>query len=89
MSNDYEEDDRPWTVNQKTLSEIDDMSPAELEVLIENIDANEEWRDLRETAKERTDQWLNGIKKAEEAPRCEFLKTNGQPGAPAFAFDFS
>lgn len=79
-----EEDDRPWTVNQKTLSEIDDMSPGELEALIENIDANEEWRDLRETAKERTNQWVNGIKKADESPRCEFLKTNGKRcGSPA------
>lgn len=74
-----EDDDRPWTVNQKTLSEIDDMSPQELEALIENIDANEEWRDLRETARERTDQWVNGIKAAEEAPRCQFVKTNGKP----------
>ena len=73
-----EGDDRPWKVTKQTLADIDEMSPSELEALIENIDANEEWRDLKETAKERTAQWLGAIRKADAAPRCEFLKTDGQ-----------
>ena len=79
-----EDDDRPWRVTKATLAKIDDMSPAELEALIENIEANEEWRDLKEAARERTAQWLGAIKKADEAPRCQYTKTDGAPcGSPA------
>jgi len=79
-----EDDERPWKITKKTLKEIDEMSPSELEALIENIDANEEWRDLRNTAKDRTAQWLGAIKKAEAAPRCEYTKTDGNAcGSPA------
>jgi hypothetical protein len=79
-----EDDERPWKVTRKTLKEIDSMSPCELEALIENIDASEEWRDLRETAKDRTAQWLGPIKKAEAAPRCQYTKTDGKVcGSPA------
>jgi hypothetical protein len=84
LEEDQEEEDRPWKVTRATLAEIDSMSPEQLEALIENIDANEEWRDLRETAKQRTAHWLNGVRAAEDAPRCEFLKTNGHRcGSPA------
>jgi hypothetical protein len=79
-----EEDDRPWKITGRTLAQINTMSPSELEALIENIDANEEWRDLRETAKDRTAQWLGAIKKAEAAPRCQYTKTDGKVcGSPA------
>lgn len=79
-----EDDDRPQAITRQTLKEIDSMSPSELEELIDNIDANEEWQDLREEARKRTSQWLTGIKKAEQAPRCQFVKTNGKPcGSPA------
>jgi hypothetical protein len=79
-----QDDDRPWQVTKQTFGEIDNMSPSELEALIENIDANEEWRDLKHTAKVRTAQWLGAIKKADEAPRCQYLKTNGKScGSPA------
>jgi hypothetical protein len=79
-----EDDDRPWQVTKQTFKEIDNMSPSELEALIENIDANEEWRDLKHTAKVRTAQWIGAIKKADEAPRCQYLKTNGKScGSPA------
>jgi len=79
-----EDDDRPWKITRRTLAQINTMSPSELEALIENINANEEWRDLRETAKDRTAQWLGAIKKAEAAPRCQYTKTNGNVcGSPA------
>jgi hypothetical protein len=79
-----QDDDRPWQVTKQTFKEIDNMSPSELEALIENIDANEEWRDLKHTAKVRTAQWIGAIKKADEAPRCQYLKTNGKScGSPA------
>ena len=79
-----EDDDRPWQVTKQTFGKIDSMSPSELETLIENIQANEEWEELRERAKKRTAQWLGAIKKAEEAPRCQYLKTNGRGcGSPA------
>jgi hypothetical protein len=75
---DEQEENRPWKITTETLADIDEMSPSELEALIENIDANEEWRDLKDTAKERAAQWLGAIKQADAAPRCEFLKTDGQ-----------
>ena len=79
-----EDDERPWKITRKTLREIDEMSPSELEALIENIDANEEWRNLRNIAKDRTAHWLGAIKKAEAAPRCEYTKTDGNVcGSPA------
>lgn len=79
-----EDDDRPRAITKQTLKEIDSMSPSELEELIDNIDAHEEWQDLREEARKRTSQWLTGIKKAEQAPRCQFLKANGTHcGSPA------
>jgi hypothetical protein len=79
-----DDDDRPWPITKRTLSAIDGMSPAELENLIENVDDHERWRELREAAKRRTSQWLSGIKKAEEAPRCQFVKLDGSGcGSPA------
>ena len=79
-----EGDDRPWPITKRTVAAIDGMSPNELEDLIENVDDHERWQDLREDAKRRTSQWLSGIKKAEEAPRCQFVKLNGKGcGSPA------
>lgn len=79
-----EDDDRPWKVTRHTFGKIDSMSPSELEALLDNIEANEDWRDLRETAKRRTAQWLGAIRKAKEAPRCQYLKTDGKAcGSPA------
>lgn len=81
---DEEEDDPPFEVTSKTLDEIDEMSPSQLEALIDNIAAHERWERLRERARERTEQWLNAIKKADEAPRCRYIKTDGrQCGSPA------
>ena len=79
-----EDDDRPWKVTKHTFGKIDSMSPSQLEDLLDNIEANEDWRDLRETAKRRTAQWLGAIRKAKEAPRCQYLKTDGKGcGSPA------
>jgi hypothetical protein len=79
-----EEDDRPWKITRRTLAQINTMSPSDLEALLQNLDAHEEWRDLRETAKDRTAQWLGAIKKAEAAPRCQYTKTDGKVcGSPA------
>ena len=79
-----EGDDRPWEVTKATLAEIDEMSPSELKDLIENVGQHERWKDLREDAKRRTSQWLTGMKKAEAAPRCQFVKVNGTScGSPA------
>jgi hypothetical protein len=79
-----EDGDRPWPITRRTLAAIDEMSPEELENLIENVDDHERWQELREDAKSRTSQWLSGIKKAEEAPRCQFVKVNGKGcGSPA------
>jgi len=76
--------DRPWPVTKRTLAAIDEMSPTQLENLIENVDDHERWQELREDAKRRTSRWLSGIKKAEEAPRCQFVKVNGKGcGSPA------
>lgn len=72
-----EDDDRPWKITRRTLAQINSMSRSELEALLQNIDANEEWRDLRETARNRTAQWLGAIKKAQDAPRCQYTKTDG------------
>jgi hypothetical protein len=84
-SDDYEEDDdRPWKITRRTLAQINTMSPSELEALLQNVEANERWRDQRERAKDRTAQWLGAIKKAEAAPRCQYTKTNGNGcGSPA------
>jgi hypothetical protein len=83
-----DDDDRPRPITKCTLAEIDEMSPAQLEDLIENVGDHERWQDLREDAKRLTSQWLRGIKKAEEAPRCQFVKVNGKGcGSPAMNGD--
>jgi len=85
---DEDGDGRPWPITKGTLAAIDDMSPVELENLIENVDDHERWQDLREDAKYRTSRWLGGITKAEEAPRCQFVKLNGaRCGSPAMNGD--
>jgi hypothetical protein len=79
-----EDDDRPWPITKETLREIKNMSPLELQALLENLDLHEEWESLRETARDRVGQWLGAIKKAEAAPRCQFVKLNGNNcGSPA------
>lgn len=78
-----EDDDRPSPITEETLRAIDKMSPPELENVIDNVDEHERWQDLREEAKLRVGQWLGAIKKADAAPRCEFIKPNGQQcGSP-------
>ena len=79
-----EREDCPFPVTNKTLKEIDHMSPEELEVLEENIDDLENWENDRERVRRRTLQWLGALKEADAAPRCEFIKLDGsQCGSPA------
>lgn len=79
-----DEEDRPWPVTKRTLKEIDSMSPDELEALESNIHDLECWEYDRERLRTRTLQWLGALKKADEAPRCEFIRLNGSPcGSPA------
>jgi hypothetical protein len=86
----YEEDEqdddnyRPWTITKETFADIDEMSPSELEALLENVTDHEDWSDLRESAKKRTAQWLGALKKADVAPRCNHVKLDGRAcGSPA------
>jgi hypothetical protein len=79
-----EDDDRPWEITKQTFEDIDEMSPPELEGLLENIRDHEDWSDLRERAKRRTTQWLGALKKADVAPRCSHVKLDGRAcGSPA------
>jgi hypothetical protein len=82
---DEEEDDgRPWRISPNILDEIDDMAPIDLHQLIENIEAHEEWQVLKNTAREVTQSWLSGLKKAKNSRRCDFVKLDGQRcGSPA------
>jgi hypothetical protein len=86
----YEEDDqdeenyRPWEITKQTFADIDEMSPSELEALLENVTDQEDWSDLRERAKRRTAQWLGALKKADVAPRCSHVRLDGSAcGSPA------
>lgn len=79
-----DDDDRPWKITRQTLADIDCMSPSDLEAVIDNINDYERWDDLRETARRLTAQRLSAAKKAKAAPRCEFVKVNGEKcGSPA------
>jgi hypothetical protein len=84
---DEEEDSRPPKITARTVARIDKMSPEDLELLIEDIDANETWEDLKETARDRANLFLK-LKLAEQAPRCVHLKKDGSNcGSPAVAGD--
>ena len=79
-----EDDDVPAPITQDDLENIETMSPDELEGLIDHVTWHEEWQELRDTARERVETWLGAMKKAEEAPRCEFVKHDGKRcGSPA------
>jgi hypothetical protein len=83
-----EDDSLPPAVTLDRINDINHLSPSELEILIEDIDANEEWESLRDTAKERAAQWLMALEHADEAPRCAHVKTSGKPcGSPAVKDD--
>jgi len=79
-----EEDDVPAPITQDDLESIETMSPSELEGLIDHVTWHEELQELRDTARERVETWLGAMKKAEAAPRCEFVKHDGERcGSPA------
>lgn len=79
-----EDDSRPQPITAKDIARIDRMSPDELNSFIEDIDAHEEWEELRRDAKQRIESWRSGLKKADEAPRCAHTKPNGKGcGSPA------
>jgi len=75
---DEEEDgqeDVPEPITEDDLKNVDNMSPEELEGLIGHVEWHEELQGLRERARERVGTWLEAVKKAAAAPRCEFVKT--------------
>jgi hypothetical protein len=79
-----EENYRLWEITKQTFADIDEMSPSELEALLENVTDQEDWSDLRERAKRRTAQWLAALTKADVAPRCSHVKLDGSAcGSPA------
>lgn len=83
-----QDDSRPQPITAKDIARIDQMSPDELNGLIEDIDAHEEWEELRQDAKQRIAYWRGGLKKADQSPRCVHLKTNGNRcGSPAMKED--
>lgn len=87
---DDEQDDgsRPQPITAKDIARIDDMSPNELNALIEDVDAHEEWEELRREAKQRIEFWEGGLKIAHQSPRCGYIKNNGKPcGSPAMKDD--
>jgi hypothetical protein len=89
---DYEQEEegdiRPHPITTEDIARIDEMSPDELNAFIEDVDAHEEWEELRREAKERIEAWRGGLKKAHESPRCAHVRTNGSScGSPALKDD--
>jgi hypothetical protein len=77
----------PPQITAEMVASIDTMSPDDLELLIDDIDANEEWEDLKEIARDRANVFLK-LKLANQAPRCSHVKPNGKHcGSPAVSGD--
>lgn len=83
-----EDESRPQAITSEDIARIDQMSPNELNALIEDVDAHEEWEELRREAKQRIEFWEGGLKIAHQSPRCGYIKNNGKPcGSPAMKDD--
>ncbi len=83
-----EDGSRPDPIRAEDIARIDDMSPNELNTLIDDVDAHEQWEELRREAKQRIESWKGGLKVAHQSPRCGYLKNNGKPcGSPAMKDD--
>jgi sulfite reductase alpha subunit-like flavoprotein len=81
------DDSLPPKITASQVASIDEMSPDDLEVFIGDIDANEDWEGLKETARDRANVFLK-LKLAQQAPRCAHMKTNGSKcGSPAVTGD--
>jgi hypothetical protein len=81
------DDSCPPKITASQVASIDQMSPDDLELLIDDIDANEDWEALKEMARDRANVFLK-LKLAEQAPRCAHLKTGGgKCGSPAVSGD--
>lgn len=65
------------------MTNIDELPPAELETLIGKLDAQQQWDQLKQTARKKAD-WFAKLKHANQTPRCAHIKPDGSPcGSPA------
>jgi len=78
----------PPQVTPEDLANFDQKGPEEVLGMLEQVRRQVQWEVLKEESREQIAWFLENIKKANGAPRCEHIKPDGSPcGSPALKSD--